>query len=64
MSEQPEIGDKFRFIPCANTDHSAGFSDVLLKEVTGTIVQIHEEHRWFRCAYERGTLRGFECFKY
>jgi len=37
---------------------------VLLTEVTGTIVQIHEEHRWFRCVYERGGLLGFECFKY
>lgn len=64
MNSEPEIGDKIRFIPCANTDHSAGFGEVLLTEITGTIVQIHAEHRWFRCAYERGGVQGFECFKY
>lgn len=64
MNSEPEIGDKIRFVPAANYDHSAGFADILMREVTGTIVQIHEEHRWFRCEYARGERTGYECFKY
>lgn len=64
MNSEPEIGDKIRFVPAANYDHSAGFADILMRDVTGTIVQIHAEHRWFRVEYMRGSVIGYECFKY
>ena len=35
------IGDKVRFTPTANTDHTAGFPDILAVEVEGTVVQIN-----------------------
>ena len=65
--EGPEIGDKIRFVPSANTDHSAGFTGTLRAEVTGTVIQIHEEHRWYRVEYTLGTepgCIGHECFKF
>lgn len=61
---EPEIGRAYTFIPAANYDHSAGFGEILLRELTGTIVEVNAEHRWFRVAYERGSLQGFECFKF
>ncbi len=64
MNAEPEVGDKFRFIPAANYDHSAGFGEILLREVTGTIVEVNAEHRWFRVEYERGKGIGHECFKF
>ena len=58
-----QIGDKVRFTPTANTDHSAGFPDVLAVEVEGTVVQINEEHRWYRVRCELPTGYIFhECF--
>lgn len=63
MNAEIEVGDKVRFVPCANYDHSAGFADILMREVTGTVVQVHEAHRWYRVEYERGGARGYECFK-
>lgn len=60
-----EIGDRWTFVPCANLDHSAGFADVLQVQATGTVVQIHEEHRWFRVAWEIQPGRvAWECFKF
>ena len=62
-----EIGDKVRFIPAANFDHSAGFGDILRKEVTGTVVQIHEARRWYRVEFimgDRPGCIGHECFKF
>ena len=58
-----QIGDKVRFTPTANIDHSAGFPDVLAVEVEGTVVQINEEHRWYRVRCELPTGYIFhECF--
>lgn len=58
-----EIGDTYRFRPSANTDHSSGFPEILAVEVTGTVVQINEEHRWFRVRYAMpGGLEAYECF--
>ena len=62
-----ELGDKIRFIPAANFGKSAGFEGVLRKEVTGTVVQIHEEHRWYRVEFILGDTPGcigHECFKF
>ena len=64
VNENIEVGDKWRFIPCANYDHSTGFSDILLVQVTGTVVQVNREHRWFRVKYTRGGATGYECFKF
>lgn len=58
-----QIGDKVKFTPTANTDHSAGFPDILAVEVEGTVVQINEEHRWYRVRCELPTGYIFhECF--
>lgn len=61
------IGDEVRFIPGANFDNSAGFPGELRRTVTGTIVEIHEDHRWYRVAFlagDREPVRLFECFKF
>lgn len=59
-----EIGDKFRFVPCCGGIIAAGLSEELHREVTGTVVQIHEEHRWFRVRYEVPGCIRYECFKF
>lgn len=62
-----KIGAKVRFIPAANFDHSAGFADILMAEVTGTVVQIHEAHRWYCVEYIMGSRPGcigHEYFKF
>lgn len=64
MNSEPEVGDKIRFIPAANYDHSAGFGEILLRELTGTIFEVNAERRWFRVEYQRGSVIGYECFKY
>ena len=64
VNENIEIGDRWRFIPCSNYDHSAGFGEILMREITGTVVEVNREHRWFRVAYERGGRTGYECFKF
>lgn len=53
-----------RFIPAANFGKSAGFGADLLVEVTGRVVQVNEEHRWYRTAYELPGGTGHECFKF
>jgi len=47
-----KIGDKYRFKPAAYAASAAGFGSDLEIEVTGTVVQIHEEHSWYRVSYE------------
>ena len=65
MSDCPyEIGDKFRFVPCCGGIIAAGLSEELRREVTGTVVQIHEEHRWYRASYETPQGTRHECFKF
>lgn len=34
------------------------------REITGTVIQIHEEHRWYRVEYELPGCIGHECFKF
>lgn len=64
----PEIGDKVRFTPSGFlTGYGGpkwtpdGFAPV---EVTGEIVEVHEEHRWYRVRYEAFGAVMHECFKY
>lgn len=64
MNSEIEVGDRWRFIPAANYDHSAGFAEILMREITGTVVEVNEEHRWFRVQYTRGGATGYECFKF
>ena len=58
------MGDKRRFVPGTNVEKSAGFGEILGREVTGTVVQVHEAHRWARYAYETAQGTGYECFKF
>ena len=62
----PQIGDKVRFIPEASFDHSAGFADILMQEVTGTVIQVNEQNRWYRVEYQTNKpgCIGHETFKY
>ena len=62
-----EIGDKIRFTPSAfseiNTDKSREIFGVVT-QVTGTVIQIHEEHRWYRVRYELAGTVQHETFKF
>ena len=65
MSECPyEVGDKFRFIPGCCVENTNGFGEVLRVEVTGTVVSIHEEHRWYRACYDTPQGVQHETFKF
>lgn len=59
-----EVGDKIRFIPAANLDHMSNFAYTLRREVTGTVIQVNEEHRWYRVEYPMPACIGHECFKF
>ena len=59
-----EIGDKYILIPAANTDHSSNFGEILRQPITGTVVQIHEEHRWYRASYDTPQGVQHETFKF
>ncbi len=63
-----EIGDEILFEPAAFMAYEAETWATYgaVRNVRGTVVQIHEEHRWYRVAY---TLPGsatlqHECFKF
>lgn len=62
-----EIGDKIRFTPAAfseiNTEKSREIFGVVT-QVTGTVIQIHEEHRWYRVRYELAGTVQHETFKF
>ena len=58
-----KIGDKVRFRPAANYDHSCGFPDELQIEVEGTVEYINEKHGYYRVRYELPGCDGHECFK-
>lgn len=51
-------------MPCANFGAAAGFAGELSVEVTGTVVQVNEAHRWYRAAYETPQGTRYECFKF
>ena len=60
-----QTGDPVRFKPAAFFTNVAGFGTDLDVEVSGTVVQIHEEHRWYRAEYRTpgGTVQH-ETFKF
>lgn len=64
MNAPYEIGDTFRFVPACNAENTNGFGDVLRVEVTGTVVQVHEEHRWYRARYDTPQGVQHETFKF
>ena len=61
-----EIGEKISFTPAAfqqiEGDKVRAFGAV--RNVTGTVVQIHEEHRWYRVRYEVAGTVQHETFKF
>ena len=59
-----EIGDKVRFKPAAfYRTRDDPVYDIPV-EVTGTVVQIHEAHRWYRAQYSMPGCIGHETFKF
>ena len=65
----PEIGEERSFVPAAFTDVTATKALPSLRDrgltVTGTVVQVHEAHRWCRVEYLlEGCGRCYECFKF
>jgi hypothetical protein len=53
-----------RFVPSAFKGASAGFGGELRVKLTGTVVQVHEEHRWYRVAYDTPCGVQHETFKF
>ena len=66
MSDTPEVGDPFSWIPAAFTVHTDATSDLLGAAVrlSGRIIYVNAAHRWFRAEarFPGGVLR--ECFKF
>ena len=62
-----EIGSKVTFRPCAFFESVCGFGDdprIKLK-VTGTVIYINTEHRFYRTEYSPAPgCIGHECFKF
>ena len=60
-----ELGDRIRFRPSAfaRTRGEDGGYEIPV-EVTGTVIQIHEEHRWYRVEFQMSGCIGHECFKF
>ena len=59
------VGDTVRFVPAANRGATAGFSGELNVRVEATVVLIHEDHRWYRTAWEICPgCTGHEYFKF
>ena len=62
-----EVGDKITFMPTAWTvlaTEKARDTFGVATKVTGTIVQINEEHRWYRVRYEVAGTIQHETFKF
>lgn len=65
----PEIGSSYRFLPACFQIQSGNPMTLPFQApdslyVTGTVVQVHEEHRWFRVEYENRNGKMHECFKF
>ena len=64
----PEIGDRITFTPSAFISIGGGPKytpdGMVPVKVTGTIVEVHEAHRWYRCEYDCLGVILNECFKY
>lgn len=59
-----DIGDTFRFKPSAYTGSTAYYGPALNAQVDGTVVQIHEAHRWYRASYDTPQGVQHETFKF
>lgn len=62
-----KIGARVRFIPCACYVGEAGLTDHIMVERIGTVVYIHEAHRWYCVEYLMGGMPdciGHESFKF
>ena len=66
MGINPEVGAPYRWTPSAFTEHNSGVAGMLgaSVRVSGRIVYVDLEHRYFRAeaACEGGVLH--ECFKF
>lgn len=66
---RPQVGDSRTFIPASFTESHcvtlAGIDPALAAPVTGTVVQVSEERRWYRVRYTAadGSVQH-ECFKF
>ena len=65
----PEIGSSYRFLPAcfqiqSGNPMSLPFQAPDSLYVTGTVVQVLEDHRWFRVEYENRNGKMHECFKF
>ena len=59
-----EVGDKVRFRPAGFINSRDGSGPDFPVEVTGTVIQIHEEHRWYRVEFALPGCIGHETFKF
>ena len=57
------IGDKVRFNPFKGV-HISGFCMDEKCVVTGTVIEIHNEHRWFEVEYELGGVKQRTSFNF
>ena len=65
MSDCPyEIGDTFLFKPSAYAESTAYYGPALSVQVAGTVVQVHEAHRWYRVSYDTPQGVQHETFKF
>ena len=64
--EVSEIGEKISFVPYAFVQYKQGDAMQAVRRVTGTVVQIHRAHRWFRVEYRLPGVAWpcHECFKF
>ena len=53
-----------RFIPSFDIKQTKGWSEQGLRTVTGTVVYINWEHRYFTCEFECGRSKMRESFKF
>ena len=66
---RPEVGDPWHFLPTAfkvNGENAIAlpFTAPASLYVTGRVVQINEDHHWFRVEYENRSGVLHECFKF
>jgi hypothetical protein len=58
-----EIGDKVRFNPFQGI-HISGFCADKRTRVIGTVIEIHNEHRWFAVEYMLGGVKQRTSFNF
>lgn len=58
-----EIGDKVRFNPFRGI-HISGFCSDKNTVVTGTVIEIHNEHRWFAVEYMLDDVKQRTSFNF